>query len=161
MTDFPSFGNAAREAPLFQKHLFPNVRFACNVVESTNNSKSVNMGLSIVNLKTNMINVTLSRIFTHALESAGIDLITYRIESDSTVLIPNIQFEINISKAISTGSAFSDSIGNDTSGSQFSSVVKTANIDILIENLQLSLFASTLERIKTYMSNSVFNDINP
>lgn len=161
MSDFPSFGNAAREAPIFQKHLFPNVRFACNVVESTSNSKSVNMGLSIVNLKTSMINATLSRIFAHALESAGTDLIAYRIESDSTVLIPNVQFEINISKAIAVGGTFSDSIGNDASGSQSHSVLKTANIDILIENLQLSLFSSTLERIKTYMSNAVLNDINP
>lgn len=159
MADFPSFGNANREAPLFQKELFPDIRFASNVVESTNSSKSVNMGLSIVNLKTDLVNSTLSRIFTHALDSANQDLILYRIEKDSTILIPTVQFEIDISKATSQGT-----IGGTTPGSVSTPIyttVKTANIDILIENLQLSLFSATLQRIKNYMISAVSADLNP
>jgi hypothetical protein len=40
-------------------------------------------------------------------------------------------------------------------------ITKTANIDILIENLQVPSLTSTFERIKTYMSAAVATDLNP
>jgi hypothetical protein len=159
MAEFPSFGNASRGAPSIYKELYPNVQYATNVVESVNNSKNINFAVSIVNLNTNLVISSLSRIFTYAVESVNMDLIAYTIVEDSSILIPSIHFEIDITKAVTQTVTPPETPGGV--GTVTSTTIKTANIDILIENLQISLIAATLQRIKDYMTASIASDLNP
>jgi hypothetical protein len=158
MADFPAFGGAQRATPLFQKELFPNIEFETNVSNPPNSPKTVVVRISIVNLKTDLVANTLNRIFSYSLESATNELTTSSIQVE-TGAAADIHFEIDISKATSQGLTAPTTPGGVSTPTY--TTIKTANIDILIENLQVPLLASTFERIKTYMSAAVANDLNP
>ncbi|MGI8502040.1 MAG: hypothetical protein ACR2LR_13015 [Hassallia sp.] len=156
MADFPTFGNAQRSAPLFQKELFPNIEFETNVSSPPSSPKTVIVRVSIVNLKTDFVASTLDRIFHYSLETSTNELTTSSIQVE-TGTAADIHFQIDIAKATSQG--FSAPIGGVST--PIYTTIKIANIDILIENLQVPSLASTLERIKAYMVNAVANDLNP
>jgi hypothetical protein len=158
MADFPTFGGAQRAAPLFQRVLFPNIEFETNVSSPPNSPKTVNVKISIVNLKTDLVTATLDRLFAYSLQSASNELTTSSMPIEIGAMA-DIHFQIDISKAEGQSAVQPTTPGG--LGSIITTIVKTANIDILIENLQVPLLASTLERIKTYMSSSVANDLNP
>ncbi|NEU76944.1 hypothetical protein PI95_031725 [Hassallia byssoidea VB512170] len=162
MSNFPSFGNANRAAPLFQKEIFPNIQFATNINSSPNSPKTVIVAISMTNLRTESVNSTLERLFNYAVESANNEMNSSTTILASDNVLPTIHFEIDISKATSQGgNLVVDSAGGHVSGAVTYTTVKTANIDILIENLQITLLASTLQRIKTYMATAVSADLNP
>ena len=158
MADFPAFGGAQRAAPLFQKELFPNIEFETNVSSPFNSPKTVVVRISIVNLKTDLVASTLNRIFSYSLESATNELTASSLLIETGVT-GDIHFEIDISKATSQGFTTPTSPGGISTPTY--TTIKTANIDILIDNLQVPLLASTFERIKAYMSAAVANDLNP
>jgi hypothetical protein len=157
MADFPAFGGAQRAAPLFQKVLFPNIEFQANVSSPPSSPKTVNVKISIVNLKTDLVAATLDRLFVYALASATEELTTSSLPIETSAMA-DIHFQIDISKAEGQSVVAPTSPGG--LGSVVTIITKTANIDILIENLQVPLLASTFERIKTYMSAAVANDLN-
>ncbi|MBW4480839.1 MAG: hypothetical protein KME54_29400 [Tolypothrix brevis GSE-NOS-MK-07-07A] len=160
MADFPVFGGAQRAAPLFQKELFPNVEFETNVSSPPSSAKTVNVKISIVNLLTTLVPETLDRLFVYALASASQELTTSSLPIE-TAATADIHFQIDITKAsFLAGNPQVDSQGNVT-GQNFFKTVKTANIDILIENLQIPSLEATLSRIKAYMVNAVATDMNP
>lgn len=158
MADFPSFGNANRDAPLFQKELFPDIETEINVSSPPNSPKTVVVRISIVNLKTDLVANTLDRLFAYSLESASNELTTSSIQVE-TGAAADIHFEIDISKATSQGFTPPTTPGGNST--PFFTTIKTARISILIENLQVPLLSGTLERIKAYMTASVANDLNP
>jgi hypothetical protein len=159
MTDFPSFGNANREAPPTQKNSYPNIQFAANINKVSDSLKTVVIAVSIVNLNVNLVVNTLERIFAYALDSANSELNSSTVALDSQNSLPTIHFEIDITKAASQGLTPPASPGG--LATQTFTFYKIANIDILIENLQIALLASTLQRIKTYMVAAVSTDLNP
>jgi hypothetical protein len=158
MADFPTFGSANRAAPQFQKEQFPNIEFETNVSSPPNSPKTVVVKISIVNLNTNFVTATLDRIFNYSLETASNELTTssIAIESGATA---DVHFSIDITKATSQGFTTPTTPGGISTPTY--TTVKTANIDILIENLQVPSLSSTFERIRTYMSAAVANDLNP
>jgi hypothetical protein len=158
MTDFPIFGGAQRAAPLFQKVLFPNIEFETNVSSPPSSPKTVNVKISIINLKADLVASTLDRLFIYSLATASNELTTSSlpIETGATA---DIHFQIDTSKA--EGNTLVQPTTPGGLGTTVVIINKTANIDILIENLQVPLLASTLERIKTYMINAVAADMNP
>ncbi len=158
MSDFLAFGGAQRDAPLFQKELFPNIEVETNVSSPPNSPKTVVVRVSIVNLKTDLVAGTLDRLFAYSLASATNELTTSSIQVE-TGAAADIHFEINISKATTQGFATPTTPGGISTSTY--TTIKTANIDILIENLQVPSLASTFERIKAYMTASVANDLNP
>ncbi len=158
MAEFPAFGGAQRAAPLFQKELFPNVEFEINVSSPPNSPKTVVVKISIVNLKTDLVASTLNRIFNYSLETATNELTTSSLQVEAGASA-DIHFEIDISKATSTD--FTPPTAPGGIGTSAYTTIKTANIDILIENLQVPSLASTFEKIKAYMTASVVNDLNP
>ncbi|MCV3216035.1 hypothetical protein OGM63_21405 [Plectonema radiosum NIES-515] len=152
MADFPSFGNANRGAPPTQRDNAPNIQFAVNVNNHANSLKTAVIGISITNLKTELVVTTLERIFAYTLESANNDLnLSPTLEE---IVVPTIHFEVDINKTLTQGLDSSNHLPVHTT-------LKTANIDILIENLAISLLASALQRIKTYMAAAVAADLNP
>jgi hypothetical protein len=158
MANFPSFGNSQRSAPLFQKELFPNIEFQVDVSSPPNFPKTVNVRISIVNLKTDFVTSTLDRLFSYSLESANNELTTSSLPIE-TREIANIHFQIDISKATSLSLTTPTTPGGLSTS--IYTTIRTANIDILIENLQVPSLESTFQRIKLYMTNAVFVDLNP
>lgn len=162
MAEFPSFNNAVREAPLFQKALFSNIQFATNINSSPSSPKTIVVAISITNLKTDLVFSTLERIFSYATETTNNELNSSTTVLDSENMLPTVRFEIDISKAVSQGgNLVVDSMGNRISGEISYTTLRTANIDVLIENLQITLLAATLQRIKTYMASAILADLNP
>ncbi|MBW4568038.1 MAG: hypothetical protein KME31_08445 [Tolypothrix carrinoi HA7290-LM1] len=158
MADFPTFGAANRAAPLFQKEIFPNIQLETNVSSPPSSPKTVVVRISIVNLKTDLVASTLDRLFAYTLESANNELTTSSVPVTSTEAA-NIHFEIDVARATSQGYIAGSTPGSVSTPTY--TTVKTANIDILIENLQVTLLVSTLQRIKAYMSAAVSADLNP
>lgn len=160
MANFPSFGNANRQASLFEKPSYPNIQFAANVNHSGNSPKTATIKISIINLKTELVASTLERIFNYSLENINNDLnpITNNLET-IPYSPPVIHFEINISKATGQSVAPPSTLGGLPT--TVLTITRTANIDILIDNLQTSLLTATLQRIKSYMAMTVNTDMNP
>jgi len=158
MADFPAFGMANRDAPLFQKELFPDIEIQTNVVSPPNSPKTVTARISIVNLKSNLVAATLNRLFSYSLATANNELTASSIPVSTTELA-DIHFEININKAISQTLTPASTPGG--LATQSTTTVITVNMDILIENLQITSLETTFERIKAYMSAAVASDLNP
>jgi hypothetical protein len=158
MADFPVFGSGNRTAPYFQKEQFPNIELETNVSSPPNSPKTVVVKISIVNLSTNLVTATLDRIFQYSWETASNELTVASIAVE-TGTAADMHFSIDITKATSQ-SFTTPSIPGGISTPIYT-ITKTANIDILIENLQVPSLASTFERIKAYMSAAVANDLNP
>lgn len=153
MADFPAFGTANRAAPLFQKEFFPNIQFEVNVFSYSNFPKTATIKISIVNLKLDVVTATLNRIFSYALESVGNEM-NSSVRGEDVISPPVIHFEIDLSKSVTQG--FEP--GGVTPAIK---TVKTANIEILVDNLPTSLLGDTLTRIKAYMSAAITSDLNP
>jgi hypothetical protein len=83
MANFPSFGNANRQAPFNQKDLYPNIQLETNVNHSGNSPKTATGKISIANLKAELVAGTLERIFNYSLENINNDLnpITNNLET--------------------------------------------------------------------------------
>lgn len=160
MANFPSFGNAQREAPLFQKQFLPNIQFTTKVDRSGDSPKTTTIKISITNLKIDLVSITLDKIFTYAAESIASDVDALASTSETKVyLSPVIHFEIDVSKAISQ-SVIAPRTPAET-GTLSEITTKTANIDILIDNLPVNSFIGTASRIKTYMVDAVIAHMNP